>query len=144
MAVNAGSWTLCRLMQGRVSAAEGRLAAAREPCGTPLELATPSEELELGWDGATPLPTPTSGLFGSATALTRKQLLRMTKVGGEDQEADGTVKERAEAVLAMKKALFDLRVISAVVGLTTFAQLVLFIYIMVFVAENWLLTKPFA
>ena len=148
MVANAGSWTLCRIMQGRVAAAEARIAATREPpaaAGQPATaLPTPSEESEANWESTSALPTPTSTLFGSGSVLTRKQLMRMIRLGGEDQEVDGTVKERAEAVLAMKKALFDLRVISAVVGLTTFTQLALFTYIMVFVADNWLLTKPFA
>lgn len=159
VAVNAGSWALCQLMQGRISAAQARLASPNDlevdlQPGRPgggageAELSAGADEVEGGWDGPTPTPTPTSSAFfslgaGHKVSVSRRELMRMTKVDSDDQGADGTVRERAEAVLAMKKALFDLRVISSVVGLTVVAQLMVFVYIMIFVADNWLLTRPF-
>lgn len=150
-AVNAGSWVLCRLMQSRISAAEARLAGgSRATAGGEAEVGLELEEGGGGFEsgGTTPAATPTSGsFFGGAGVgtqkVTRRELVRMTKVVLDNQGVDGTVKERAEAVLAMKKALFDLRVISSVVGLTVIAQFIMFIYVLVFVAKNWLLTKPF-
>lgn len=150
IAVNAGSWALCRLMQARISAAEARLAAARDPAAAyhdPPPTPTSSDELEFGWDGPSKLPAKLTAttlvLISPSRKVSRRQLLRMTQAPDDDQGADGAAREGAEAVLAMKKALFDLRVISAVVGLSSVAQLGVFVFILVFVINDWILTRPF-
>lgn len=60
----------------------------------------------------------------------------------EQLEEDSSRRERASAVLALRKAATDVQVITSVVGLTSLFLLPWLVYTAVFVAESWLITKP--
>lgn len=124
--LNLGSAVLCGLMQGRIERAEARLVGG-------------------GWAGG-------AG-SGGRGRLSKRELERMARPKEEEVQEDGagqgerpdeTVKERAETVLAMKKALFDLRVVTTVVGFNGTVDLAFVVYIIIYSANGWLVSRSFS
>jgi len=139
--VNAAGAVLCVLMAGRVAEAEARLTGVG-PCLS-VELAESSSS--SGVEDGDVYRGEVRGAAG-AGRLTKKELEHLARPAKDkqDQEADGTVKERAHAVLAMKKALFDLRVVTTVVCFCCTVGLGFVVYIIVYTANDWFLSKPFS